>query len=205
MNRSIRLGKSHKIDRGATVGYRPERKITDLTLSIGPHARIRAGSIIYLGSRISDHLETGHNAIIREENQIGHHFRIWNNSVVDYGCRIGNNVKIHSNCYVAQFTRIEDDVFLAPGVTIANDLHPGCKYSGRCMQGPLIQRKAQIGVNVTILPFVTIGPGAIIGSGSVVTKDIPAHAVAFGNPCKVYKKRAALKCRTGLIKKPYKD
>ncbi len=205
MSKLIKLGKSHKIDRGAIVGYRPERKITDFTLTLGPRARIRAGSVVYLGSKIGADLETGHNAIIREQNKIGDKFRIWNNSVIDYDCRIGNNVKIHSNCYVAQFTRIEDDVFLAPGVTIANDLHPGCKYSNRCMKGPIIKRGAQIGVNVTILPFITIGDGAIIGSGSVVTKDIPAYAVAYGNPCRVYKERTALKCRTGLTQRPYPE
>lgn len=203
MRKTIRIGKGYKIDRGAIVGYRPERKITDFTLTLGPKARIRAGSIIYLGSKIGDNLETGHNAIIREQNKIGNKFRIWNNSVVDYGCLIGNNVKVHSNCYIAQFTRIEDDVFLAPGVSIANDLHPGCKYSNRCMKGPTIKRGAQIGVNVTILPFITIGAGAIIGAGSVVTKNIPAYAVAYGNPCRVYKKRTVLKCRTGLTKRPY--
>jgi acetyltransferase-like isoleucine patch superfamily enzyme len=203
-NKYIKLGKGHKFDKSVIVGYKPQRKINDFKLNIGLNAHIRAGSIIYLGSQIGDNLETGHNVIIREENHIGNNFAIWNNSVVDYGCRIGNNVKVHSNCYVAQFTTLEDNVFLAPGVTIANDLHPDCQYSKKCMKGPTIKRGAQIGVNTTILPFVTIGAGAIIGSGSVVAKDIPDFAVAYGNPCKVmYKNRTALKCRTGLTDRPY--
>ena len=68
--------------------------------------------------------------IIREDCLIGDDVAIWSNTVVDYGCRIGDRVKIHSNCYVAQFTELEDDVFLAPGVTIANDLFPGNDDSG---------------------------------------------------------------------------
>ena len=91
-------------------------------------------------------------------------------------------MKIHCNCYVAQYTELEDDVFLAPGVTIANDLYPGDRRSARLMAGPKIGAGAQIGVNVTILPFVRIGAGALIGAGSVVTRDIPAKAVAFGSP-----------------------
>src|SRR6185369_16053138 len=97
-----------------------------------------------------------------------------------------DRVKIHSNCYIAQFTVIEDDAFLAPGVSIANDLYPGDEESARLMTGPHIGAGAQIGVNVTILPFVRIGAGAIIGAGSVVTRDIPPGAVAFGNPAVVH-------------------
>ena len=104
---------------------------------------------------------------------------------MDYSCRIGDGVKIHCNCYIAQYTELEDDVFLAPGVTIANDLYPGDERSAELMAGPRIGAGAQIGVNVTILPYVRIGPGALIGAGSVVTRDVPAGAVAFGNPAAV--------------------
>jgi acetyltransferase-like isoleucine patch superfamily enzyme len=141
--------------------------------------------VLYAGSTIGAGFETGHNVIVREENRIGDDVSVWSNTVIDYGCSIGDRVKIHSNCYVAQYTEIEDDVFLAPGVTIANDLFPGNAESARAMAGPLIQAGAQIGVNVTILPYVTIGRGALIGAGSVVTKDVPAGAVAYGNPAVV--------------------
>ena len=93
---------------------------------------------------------------------------------MDYGCRVGDRVKIHCNCYIAQYTELDDDVFLAPGVTIANDLYPGDERSAGLMAGPRIGAGAQIGVNVTILPFVRIGAGALIGAGSVVTRDVPA-------------------------------
>ena len=63
--------------------------------------------------------------------------------MVDYGCRIGDRVKIHANCYIAQFTVIEDDAFLAPGVTIANDLYPGDAESARLMAGPAHRRRAR--------------------------------------------------------------
>jgi acetyltransferase-like isoleucine patch superfamily enzyme len=160
--------------------------------------------VVYAGSKIGDGLATGHNVVIREQNHIGDNLAIWNNSVIDYGCWVGNNVKIHSNVYVAQFTMIEDNVFIAPGVSIANDIHPGCAFSKECMKGPVLKRGAQIGVNTTILPYVTIGAGALIGAGSVVTRNIPAGAVAYGNPARVHGKTRGLKCTTGLTKKPYK-
>lgn len=153
-------------------------------LVLGPGARLRTGTVLYDGSVIGIRLETGHGVVIREECQIGDHVSVWSNTVIDYGCRIGNRVKIHTGCYVAQFTVLEDDVFLAPGVVIGNDLYPGNEESARLMAGPTIEKGAQIGVNVTILPYVRIGAGALIGAGSVVSRDIPAGMVAFGNPAK---------------------
>jgi len=130
---------------------------------------------------------------------------VWANSVIDYGCRIGDRAKIHTNVYVAQFTVIEDDVFLAPGVVVANDLHPGCAHAAQCMRGPTIRRGAQIGVNVTILPYVTIGEASLIGGGSVVCSDIPARVVAYGNPARVQKPISELKCVTGITDRPYPE
>lgn len=156
----------------------------DRTLELGPGARIRSGSVIYAGTRIGSGFTTGHNIVLREECEVGDDVSIWANSVVDYGCRIGDRVKIHTNCYVAQFTVIEDDAFLAPGVSIANDLYPGDEVSAERMAGPVIEAGAQVGVGVTLLPYVRIGAGAIIGSGSVVSRDIEPGMVAFGNPAR---------------------
>jgi acetyltransferase-like isoleucine patch superfamily enzyme len=175
------VGGGLSADDGVIVGYPAERR-PGSGLFLGDDARLRSGTVIYAGSTIGHRLQTGHHVIIREDNRLGDDVAVWSNSVVDYGCIIGDRVKIHSNCYVAQFTQIEDDAFLAPGVTIANDLIPGSAASADAMQGPLIRRGAQIGVNVTIVPYVTIGVDSIIGAGSVVTKDVPDGVLAYGNP-----------------------
>lgn len=198
------LGNNSNIDKSAILGYKPNRKIKSDKLIIGKGARVRSGTVIYLGSIIGNNLETGHNAVIREENSIGNNFNIWNNSTLDYGCKIGNNVKIHCNCYIAQFTYIEDDCFLGPGVIIANDIHPGCEFFKKCMHGPTIKKGAQIGVASVILPFVIIGEKALIGAGSIVTKDIPAESVAYGNPAKVIGSIYDLKCIKKITDRPYK-
>lgn len=189
----------------AIIGYKAQRKIKNKKLSLGKGAKVQSGTVIYEGSKIGSNLQTGHNVVIREENKIGNNFSVWSNTVIDYGCKIGDNVKIHCNCYIAQFTTIEDDVFMAPGVTIANDIHPGCEFSKKCMRGPYIEKGVKIGVNVTILPFVRIGKNSLIGSGSVVTKDVPANSVVYGNPARVMKNVKELKCVTGISKKgkPY--
>lgn len=200
---SVRLGPGAEIDPAAIVGFLSPRCGVSEELTIGDGARVRSGTVVYAGSTIGTGLETGHNVVIREQNEIGDNFNIWNNSVVDYGCRIGSNVKIHCNIYVAQFTVIEDDVFMAPGVTIANDIHPGCPQSGECMKGPVLKRGCRIGVNVTIVPYVTIGGGTLVGSGSVVTKDLPPGVLAYGNPARVHKRLDELRCKQGRREGPY--
>jgi acetyltransferase-like isoleucine patch superfamily enzyme len=174
----------HAIDLGVALDYPSDRGEFEHTV-LGADPRLRSGTVIYAGSRIGARLTTGHHVVIREENIVGDDVSIWTNSVIDYGCRIGDRVKIHSNCYVAQYTVIDEDAFLAPGVTIANDLYPRVPGSRTFMSGPHIEAGARIGVNVTLLPFVRIGAGALIGSGAVVTRDIPPGMVAYGSPARV--------------------
>lgn len=194
----ILLTEDAEYDPNVLLGYRPGRGIEDLTLRIGPRARIRSGTVIYAGTTIGTDFQSGHNVIVREQNILGDHVSIWNNTTIDYGCRIGANVKIHTNCYIAQYTVLEDDVFLAPGVTVANDLHPGCPYSGECMRGPTIKRGVQVGVNVTFVPMVTVGEYSLIAAGAVVTKDIPPYSLVTGNPGRVVKQVDELTCTTGV-------
>ena len=180
-----------RADEGVVIGY-PVSRGRGSSLILGAGARLRSGTVLYDGATIGERLQTGHGVVVREDCMIGDDVSIWSNSVVDYGCRIGNRAKIHCNCYVAQYTELEDDVFLAPGVTIANDLYPGDERSAEVMAGPKIGAAAQVGVNVTILPYVRIGAGSLIGAGSVVTRDIPAGMVAFGNPATARHPVAAL-------------
>jgi acetyltransferase-like isoleucine patch superfamily enzyme len=180
----VELGDGHRIDEDVLLGYPTGRRINSLKLTLGPGAVIRSGSVIYAGSTIGARLETGHGVVIREQNIIGDGLQVWNHTTIDYGCRLGRNVHLHTNCYIAQFTTLEDEVFVAPGVTIANDLHPGRAYSKELMRGPTLRRGAQLGVNVTVAPYVEIGAGALIGAGSVVTRDIPAGMLAYGNPAR---------------------
>lgn len=178
-------------DPGVLIAYAGSRNtVTDFLL--GRDATLRSGTVLYAGSQIGARFQTGHHVVVREECVIGDDVSIWSNSVVDYGCRIGDRVKIHSNCYIAQYTEILDDAFLAPGVTVANDLYPGQEESARRMSGPRVGAGAQIGVNVTLLPFVRIGDGCLVGAGSVVTHDLPPGVVAFGNPARVHGRVADL-------------
>lgn len=171
-------------DEGVIIGYPLSRGVSS-PLVLGADARLRSGTVLYDGTIIGKRLQTGHGVVVREGCVVGDDVSIWSNSVIDYNCHIGDRVKIHCNCYIAQYTEIDEDAFLAPGVTIANDLYPGDERSAEVMSGPRIGAAAQVGINVTILPYVRIGAGSLIGAGSVVTRDIPAGMVALGNPAVV--------------------
>jgi acetyltransferase-like isoleucine patch superfamily enzyme len=172
-------------DPDVLLGYAPSRPVTG-PLHLGPDAHLRSGTVLYSGSTIGARFSTGHHVVVREQCRIGDDVSVWSGSVIDYGCSIGTGVKIHCNCYIAQYTDIGDGAFLAPGVTIANDLYPGSAASEELMSGPSIGAGAHIGVNVTILPFVRIGAGALVGAGATVTRDLPDGSVAFGNPAVVH-------------------
>ena len=194
----VTVGEGLQADAWVAIGERTGRTGVEPAGSIGPHAHVRRGTIIYAGSRIGSHLETGHFVIIREECHIGDHVSIWSHSVVDYGVTIGNRVQIHTGIYVAQYSTIEDDVFIAPGVQFANDPHPVCS---KCMRGPTIKRAVRLGVGVVVGAGIVIGEGALIGAGSVVTRDVPPGMVAVGNPARVLHPVTEIECPYGLT--PY--
>ncbi len=178
---NIQVGKDAFVDEDVILGYPSGRLKQAGDLVIGDFAKIRSGSVIYQGVKIGDHFETGHHVVIREDSKIGDSVSIWTHTIIDYSCVLGNRVKIHSNGYVAQYTVIEDDVFIAPGVIFANDKYPVSDH----LEGPHVKRGARIGVNVTILPGVVIGEEALVGAGSVVTKDVPDRSVVAGNPARI--------------------
>jgi acetyltransferase-like isoleucine patch superfamily enzyme len=106
---------------------------------------------------------------------------------------VGKNCKISSHTFICEGVTIEDEVFIGHNVTFINDTYPRATIEGGSLQTEadwkveptVIKKGASIGSSVTILANVTIGERAIIGAGSVVTKDVPPDTIAIGNPAKV--------------------
>jgi len=131
-----------------------------------------------------------------------------------YGCRIGDNTKIgpfveiqknvtvgrnckiQSHSFLCEGVSIEDEAFIGHGVMFINDRYPRSATASGALQTEadwkvlptVIKKGASIGSNATILCGITVGEGAIVGAGSVVTKDVPPHTVVAGNPAKVIRK-----------------
>lgn len=112
---------------------------------------------------------------------------------IQKGAKIGHRCKISSHSFICEGVTIEDEVFIGHGVMFTNDRYPrACRPDGKLQTDkdwkciPTVVREgAAVGSGVTILPGAEIGAGSIVGSGAVVTKHIPAHATAVGNPARI--------------------
>ena len=137
-------------------------------------------------NEIGENTKIWHFAHVREKAKIGKSCIIGKSSYVDVDVVIGNNVKIQNFVSIYKGVVIEDDVFIGPSVTFTNDKHPRAfLWDDSRICKTLVKKGASIGANSTIVCGISIGEYAMIGAGSVVTKDIPDHALALGNPAKV--------------------
>lgn len=112
---------------------------------------------------------------------------------IQKGAKIGKNVKISSHSFICEGVTVEDEVFIGHGVMFINDKYPRATTSNGELQSEtdwiciptLVKKRASIGSNATILCGVTIGEDALVGAGSVVTRDVPPGAVVAGNPAHI--------------------
>lgn len=191
--KNVHLGKNCDIGDYVVIGLPPKgRRNGELKTIIGDNAVIRSHTVIYAGNVIGNNFQTGHQVMIREENRIGHDVSIGTNSVVEHHVIMADGVRMQSTCFVPEYSVLEKDAWLGPNVVITNARYPRSKRVKQTLKGATIGKNAKIGANCTLLPAVKIGDNALIGAGSVVTKDIPAGTVAYGNPAQVQKKVSEL-------------
>ena len=127
--------------------------------------------------------------------EIGDDVKIGTFVEIQKGAKIGNRCKISSHSFICEGVTLEDEVFIGHNVTFINDLFPRATDGGGRLQTEtdwkciptLIKKGASIGSSATLLCGITVGEYAIVGAGSVVTKDVPPHGVVVGNPAKVLK------------------
>ena len=144
-----------------------------------------------------------HERALCESDQVGSGTRIWAFAHVLPGARIGRDcnvcdgvfiendvvlgdrVTVKSGVQLWDGIRLEDDVFVGPNATFTNDPFPRSKRHLDSHPITTIESGASIGANATILPGIRVGVGAMVGAGAVVTKDVPAHAIVYGNPATI--------------------
>ena len=138
-----------------------------------------------------------------QSKQIGEGTRVWQYVVILPGAVIGRDGNICSHCFIENQVvvgdrvtvkcgvqlwdgvTLEDDVFVGPNATFTNDREPRSRNASATLLPTLVKKGASIGANATILPGLTIGEGAMVGAGSVVTKDVPPRTLVVGNPARV--------------------
>ena len=126
--------------------------------------------------------------VVFPEAKIGDNCNICANVLIENEVTVGNNVTVKSGVQLWDGITVEDDVFIGPNATFTNDLFPRSKNLDCKLSKTIIKKGASIGANATILCGITIGEKAMIGAGSVVTKDVPEGELWVGNPAHFVRK-----------------
>jgi len=137
---------------------------------VSPDAEIGEGTKIWVNSQI------------REKSRIGRDCIISKDTYIDTEVRLGDRVKVQNGVSLYHGVIVEDDVFIGPNAAFTNDFVPRAFNKEWKITSTLICRGASIGANATIICGHSIGEYALIGAGSVVTKDVPPHGLVVGNP-----------------------
>jgi len=143
--------------------------------------------VIFPRVKIGGRTRLGNFVLIRSDTTIGEDCVIGSYLDIEGDAVIGDRVSLQSGCYVTRGVVIEDDVFFGPRVTTMNDKRMTYRRASLkfVRAAPRILRAARVGGGSMLLPGVTVGVNALVGAGSVVTRDVPDGAVVAGNPAKV--------------------
>lgn len=133
--------------------------------------------------------------VVLPNARIGNGCNICAHVLIENDVVIGDNVTIKSGVQVWDGIIIEDNVCVGPNVTFTNDLFPRSKNPDWELSRTVVRKGASIGANATILAGITIGENAMIGAGSVVTKDVPANTIWYGNPAQ---ERSCVMCNKNI-------
>jgi acetyltransferase-like isoleucine patch superfamily enzyme len=193
-----KIGDSCFIDSNALIGYPHSTELSLLEnnpdeiegCKIGNDSIIRPGAI-YSTAKVGNKTRTGHNFLIRENTIMGDGCLIGTNVVIDNNCRIGDNCSFQTGAYIPTGTKIGNRVFLGPNASLTNDKNPlRTEYSPEPV---IIEDDATIGSNATLMPGITIGEGAFVAGGAIVTKNVPPWTLAKGCPAKLSELPESLK------------
>ncbi|HTC60246.1 MAG TPA: DapH/DapD/GlmU-related protein [Solirubrobacteraceae bacterium] len=173
------LGKRPRLARGSSA----QGEVG--TLEIGARVTVCSGAVVFAGASVGDEAILGDQSFVRERTRIGKGSVIGRGSVVDNDVVVGDRVKVQTSVYLTAFTTIEDDVFVGPGATTTNDDTMARHGDETPLRGATLRRACRVGGGTVLTPGVEIGEEAFIAAGAVVTRDVPARAVAMGVPARV--------------------
>jgi UDP-2-acetamido-3-amino-2,3-dideoxy-glucuronate N-acetyltransferase len=154
---------------------------------MAPDYFVHESSYVDEGAQVGSGTKIWHFCHVMSGACIGSRCNIGQNVFVAPGVMIGDNVKIQNNVSIYTGVTLEDDVFLGPSMVFTNVTNPRSQVPRKDEYRPtLVKRGASIGANATIVCGVTLGEYVFVGAGAVVTHDLPAYALAYGNPARIH-------------------
>jgi acetyltransferase-like isoleucine patch superfamily enzyme len=154
---------------------------------IGCGVVLRSGAVVYAGTRIGDDTTIGHHTLLRTNVAVGSGSQLAANLTVERGCSIGNGVRCSPGTHLTADTVVEDRAFLGAGVRTINDKELIWRdpEHERPLSPPRFGHGCKVGSGAVVLAGVMVGRHALVGAGSVVTRDVPDRAIVFGVPAVV--------------------
>ena len=186
-----RIGDGCTLDDHAVIGRQPRLAARSMArgdvgpLELGAGVTVCAAAVVLAGASVGEGVILGDQSFVRERSSIGARSVIGRGSVVDNDVRVGARVSVQTGVYLTAFTVVEDDVFIGPGATTTNDDTMGRHGSASPLRGAMLRRACRVGAGTVLTPGVEIGEEAFVAAGAVVTRDVPARAVAMGVPARV--------------------
>ena len=183
------IGSGCVVEDNVVLGKQPRRGIHSAAtlepLCLAEAVTVCAGAVVFAGTAIDREVIIGDQSYIRERSRIGAKTVIGRGSTVDNDVVIGQRVRMQTGVYLTAHSLVEDDVFIAPNVTTTNDNTLGNHPPEYRLIGVTLRRGCRIGGGAVLLPGVEVGEAAVVGAGSVVTRNVPPRTVVYGNPARV--------------------
>ncbi|RUA01330.1 MAG: N-acetyltransferase [Candidatus Poseidoniales archaeon] len=185
------IGDGCFLDPDVVIGYPPgdelallggdrEAEITGAT--VGDSCTLRSGTL-YSRARLGNSVRSGHGWLVREDSTVGEGCLIGTGVTIDNDCRIGDHCSLQTGVYIPTGSRLGNRCFLGPNATLTNDRTP--LRTDYQLEAVTLENDVTIGANATLMPGITVGEGAFIAGGAIVTRDVPAWKMAMGVPARI--------------------
>ena len=185
------IGEGCFLDRDVVIGYPSgdelplldgDREAEIAGATVGANCTLRAGTL-YSRARLGSGVRSGHGWLVREDSTVGDGCLIGTGVTIDNGCRVGDHCSLQTGVYIPTGSRIGDRCFLGPNATLTNDRTP--LRTDYRLEGVTLGDDVTVGANATLMPGISVGEGAFIAGGAVVTRDVPAWKMAVGVPARI--------------------